>query len=146
MAVLARLCDENARWAPLALGKLVCHILRLLEVGVALAYLRINAANDLADGLIAPEHLFHRHRDLPKCRTDPRSFHGALQQVALSRFRRLGKRLEGLVHDRLVARVLYLIQAADLTLAHGAIIDFPDVQRVFNFRPILVYSDNDFLA
>jgi len=146
MAILAHFADQNARAAALGGGEPVSQFERLLELGIVLTLGRIDARDGAIHGLVPPEYLFESIRDFTERGSDARRLDGEVEQVACTRFGAAAQRVEGLLDVGLVAFALGFTEAAELALAHGAVVDFANRERsVVVYRYLLTPTMN-FLA
>jgi hypothetical protein len=94
-------------------------------------------------GLVAAVDLLEREADLAHRRALPRGRDRQLQQVALAGGRRVGERLEPSRERHLVALGAQLLQARDLRLAHGSVLDLEDLEGVLLLEHVLVDAHDD---
>src|SRR5439155_19479498 len=146
VAVLADLGDQDARPPPVLDGEL----LDVLAEGRPFLVAGELAAVDARDGAdlrpVPAPHLLERLRDLAHRGARAGRVDRQLEQVPVSRLGPSGERLERGPHPRRVPRRPDALQARDLRLAHGRVVDLPDVERRLLGELEFVDADDHVLA
>ena len=144
--VLPDLRDEHARPAAVLLGEALDLLSQRLPLGVIAVGRAVDAADRADLRVIPPPHLLHRVRDLADRGAGPRCFDRELEEIPAAAFRGGGQRAQRRFDLLRIAGLTDLLQARDLCLAHGAVVDLAGVDLGLFVEAELVDADDDVLA
>src|SRR5690606_19015170 len=113
---------------------------RIVRVGAA-----VDAFHRRRIGAVAAEDVLHGGRDLTERRPLARAFHGEAEQILLAAGT-LAQRIERGLAGRLVALGLHFLDAPDLRLAHGVVVDIEDLDLGFLGETVFVDADDHLLT
>ena len=86
--------------------------------------------------------MFASIRDFTQCSTNTGSFYRQLEQIALTGFHTFSDSGQCLVHFGLITTFFQTFQVLDLLFTNSSIVYFKNINRIFFFKTILIYTDN----
>src|SRR5574343_755164 len=146
VTVLAELGDHDARPAAFFLGEFGNVGLDGFPAFLSSHDTSVHTRNGLVVGAEAAEDLFQRVRHFADRGTQADRLDRQVEQVAFNGFCGLGERIQRRIDGRRVARCADVLQAGDLRLAHGMVVDVEDLDRVFLGQLVFIDADDDVLA
>ena len=146
MAVLAQFGYEDARAAPVRLGKFIGRPPRLVQSRAGSVLGTIDTRNGAHDRLVPLKDFFQGVGDFPERGPRPRGLDGQREQIPLAAGGALRERLQRALRQRIVTLRLDFAQPLDLRVAHGGVIDFQHIELLRFFEAEEIDANNGLLA
>ena len=146
VAVLAELDHQHARPAAVIGGKVSGFGLDRGEARITVIGGAIDPGNGADLGPIAAEGAFQGLGSLAHGSTRPARLDGQGQQIALAALRGQRQRRQGRLAGGFVALCAQFLEACDLGVAHGVVIDAAQARGRVLFGRVFIDPDDDFLA